>query len=59
MNENNGKIVRLSVSFNSEDNALLIKLQAAIQARLNERVTIAYIVRNALRELAKVENINS
>jgi len=57
--DNNGKIVRFSIGFSSEDNLLLIKLQAAIQSRLNERVTIAYIMRQALHELAKVENINS
>jgi hypothetical protein len=53
---NNGSI-RIPVTLKPEDNDLLIKLRAIIEARSKKRITVAEIVRMALRELAASHNI--
>lgn len=48
---------RIPVTLKDADTELMIKLEAALQARLNRRLSIADIVRIALRTQAKAEGI--
>lgn len=48
---------RIPVSLNEEDNELFLKLRAAMEERLNKRLTVAEIVRMALRTQAAKEKI--
>jgi hypothetical protein len=50
-------ITRIPVSLNEEDNQLLLHLRASMEERLSKRLSVAEIVRIALRSQAKVEKI--
>lgn len=50
-------ISRIPVSLNEEDNQLFLQLRAAMEERLNKRLSVAEIVRIALRSQAKIEKI--
>ena len=54
---NKGQSSRLPVSLTAEDNALVIALQAILQARQQKRLSISSIVRLALRNLAEKEGL--
>ncbi len=56
---NHTTVARIPVTLNREDNALMIKLRASLESRLNKRMTVADIVRIALRNQAVVEGIIS
>lgn len=51
------KPIRIPVTIDNEINTLIIKLRAKIEDELNERVSLARIVRIALRELAKAKGV--
>lgn len=48
-------VARIPVSLNAEDNDLVIKLRSSMEAKSLKRVTVAHIVRRALRALADIE----
>lgn len=50
-------LTRIPVSLNEEDNNLFIRLRAAMEKRVNERLSVAEIIRIALRTQAKAEGI--
>ena len=49
--------LRFSVQLDPEDVAVLLRIQAAEQIRLNKRITSAEVIRIAIRE--KDANLNS
>lgn len=51
------EFIRVPVGLRPDDNTLLIRLQALLQAELCKRVSVAEIVRMALRELAKAKGL--
>lgn len=54
--KNNKALSRIPVTLNEEDNTLVIQLRADLE-RSGARVTVAHIVRLALRELATKRGI--
>lgn len=48
---------RIPVSLNEEDNQLFLQLRAAMERRLDKRLSVAEIVRIALRTQAAKEKI--
>ncbi len=51
------KPIRIPVTISSDENQLLINLQAVLQSKQQKRLSVAEIVRMALRELAKANNV--
>lgn len=52
-------VSRIPVSLSADDNQLMIQLRAAMESRLNKRLSIAEIVRIALRTQAQLEGLNT
>lgn len=50
-------ITRIPVGLNEADNEIMLLLRAKLEARLKKRMTVADIVRMALRTQAKEEGI--
>jgi hypothetical protein len=51
------KPIRIPVTITHDENQLLINLQAVLQSKVQKRLSVAEIVRMALRELAKANNV--
>lgn len=50
-------LTRIPVTLNKEDNEILLQLRAAMEERLQKRLSVAEIVRTALRTQAIKEKI--
>lgn len=48
---------KINFAISDDDNDLLTQLQSKIQLELNERLSVADILRLALRELAKAKGV--
>lgn len=51
-------VARIPVTLNSEDDALMRQLRIVLETKLEKRLSVAAIVRMALRELASAHNID-
>jgi hypothetical protein len=52
------KPIRIPVTISKDENQLIINLQAVLQSKLQKRLAVAEIVRMALRELARANNVS-
>lgn len=50
-------LTRIPVTLDKDHNNLLTKLRGALEAKLEQRFSVAEIVRMGLRELAKQHNV--
>lgn len=53
------KIHRIPVTLTEDENQLVIKLRAVLEAKFNKRISIAELVRMSIRSQAEIEGILS